>query len=208
MKGLGDFIMEIKEYYAPAFLGDRMLIHMISDDLQLSSDKKGELIQDYYKNNESKLLKWAKLIKRKCPRFFDDFIEIADLEDVINENHNNGRKGKSKMIVKEEIPFDENAKKNRKLKEAKSNAFLTTQSLIRHYLRQQYPDAVFKTGLDNVAENVYDDFMSYAEDEASGFLINNIMYDDGVLRLGNLRRAIHEFIDFNLRENDIYEYDF
>ena len=98
--------MIIKEYYTPAFLGDRMLIHMISDDLQLSSDKKGELIQDYYKNNESKLLKWAKLIKRKCPRFFDDFIEIADLGDAINENHNNIQKGKSKMIVKEEIPFE------------------------------------------------------------------------------------------------------
>lgn len=88
--------MKIKELYAPLFLGDRMLIHDISAALGLTQAKKAEFVKDYYKNDESKLLKWAKIIKRKCPDYFDNFIKITELP--ITESY---KKGNDSMIIKE-----------------------------------------------------------------------------------------------------------
>lgn len=78
--------------------------------------------------------------------------------------------------------------------------------LIRHKLRKDYGDN-FKTSLDVVADNVLSDFLAYIEDEASGFLINEITYDDGLVKGDKLRNAVQDFVDFDLRENDINEYD-
>ena len=77
----------LKEFYAPLFLGDRLYLHDISYALGLSSNKKDEFIKDYYKNDESKLSKWAKLIKKKCPKYYDIFIEIAELDEPLSESY-------------------------------------------------------------------------------------------------------------------------
>lgn len=90
----------LNEFYAPLFLGDRLIMHDICNALGLSSAKKDEFIKDYYKNDENKLIMWAKRIKRKCPKFFDTFIELAELDDdLVNENFNS-EVGKN-MIIKE-----------------------------------------------------------------------------------------------------------
>lgn len=61
----------------------------------------------------------------------------------------------------------------------------------------------FKTSLKKVTEKLISDFESYAEDEASGFLVNEIS-DDTERYLAEFEN----FILFNLRENDINEYDY
>lgn len=81
---------ELTEFYAPLFLGDRLYLHDISYALGLSSNKKDEFIKDYYKNDESKLSKWAKLIKKKCPKYYDIFIEIAELDEPLSESYIDG----------------------------------------------------------------------------------------------------------------------
>lgn len=61
----------------------------------------------------------------------------------------------------------------------------------------------FKTGLENVTENLIEEFERYANDEASDFLIDEID--------GDTERYLEEFenfILFSLRENDINEYDY
>ena len=90
----------LKEFYAPLFLGDRLIMHDICNALGLSSAKKDEFIKDYYKNDENKLIMWAKRIKRKCPKFFDSFMEIAELDDdLFNENINS--KGRNHMMKRD-----------------------------------------------------------------------------------------------------------
>ena len=100
LKNRNNSTSQLDEFYAPLFLGDRLIMHDICNALGLSSAKKDEFIKDYYKNDENKLIMWAKRIKRKCPKFFDTFIELAELDDdLVNENFN--MKGKRNTIVKE-----------------------------------------------------------------------------------------------------------
>lgn len=81
------------------------------------------------------------------------------------------------------------------------------RSYIRNKLRKEYDVDSFKTNLNTVTDNILDEFLRYIEDEASGFLINELTYEDGLVKGSELRNAVREFIDFNLRENDINEYD-
>jgi hypothetical protein len=82
------------------------------------------------------------------------------------------------------------------------------RSYIRNKLRKEYDVDSFKTNLNTVTDNILDEFLRYINDETSGFLINELTYEDGLVKGSELRKAVQEFIDFNLRENDINEYDF
>ena len=65
-----------------------------------------------------------------------------------------------------------------------------------------------KTSWNNIAENVYYDFLAYAGDEASNFLIERITDLDGEIMIDRAIEELDEFITFGLRENDINEYDY
>lgn len=65
-----------------------------------------------------------------------------------------------------------------------------------------------KTSWRNIAQNVYNDFLLYAGDEASNFLIERITDLDGEIMIDRVIEELDEFIVFGLRENDINEYDY
>lgn len=98
------------------------------------------------------------------------------------------------------------------VKPLKTNGYMKLDDLARSYirnkLRKEYDVNSFKTNLNTVTDNVLDEFLRYINDEASGFLINELTYEDGLVKGSELRSAVQDFIDFNLRENDINEYDF
>ena len=65
----------------------------------------------------------------------------------------------------------------------------------------------FNTSLQNVTENVMSEFEEYINDEASNFVVDEI-YAGGELDKEKYLDEFDNFITFNLRENDINEYDF
>jgi hypothetical protein len=109
-----------------------------------------------------------------------------------------------RKIVKEYI--------DNSVKPLKTNGHMKLDDLARSYirnkLRKEYDVNSFKTDLNTVTDNILDEFLRYINDEASGFLINELTYKDGLVKSSELRNAVQEFIDFDLRENDINEYDF
>ena len=66
-----------------------------------------------------------------------------------------------------------------------------------------------KTSWNNIAEKVYSDFLAYAADEASGFLIDEIRDAEGDISIDRAIEHLEEFCLFgSLREDDIAEYDY
>ena len=64
------------------------------------------------------------------------------------------------------------------------------------------------TSWNNIAENVYSDFLAYAADEASGFLIDEIRDAEGDISIDRAIEHLEDFCSYDLRENDIAEYDY
>lgn len=64
----------------------------------------------------------------------------------------------------------------------------------------------FKTSLENVTENVIEEFERYINDEASNFIVDEI-YANGDLDIDRYLEEFDNFITFGLKENDINEYD-
>jgi hypothetical protein len=59
-----------------------------------------------------------------------------------------------------------------------------------------------------IAENVYADFLAYAADESSDFLMEKITDINGELLIDKTIEELDEFITFRLRENDLNDYDY
>ena len=64
------------------------------------------------------------------------------------------------------------------------------------------------TSWNNIAENVYSDFLAFAADEASDFLIDRIRDAEGDISIDRAIEHIEDFCSYDLRENDIAEYDY
>ena len=98
-------------------------------------------------------------------------------------------------------------KENRKLNEFNDNTngaelFIVCMNIITDNYGNK-----FNTSLQNVTENVMSEFEEYINDEASNFVVDEI-YAGGELDKEKYLDEFDNFITFNLRENDINEYDF
>ena len=64
------------------------------------------------------------------------------------------------------------------------------------------------TSWNNIAENVYSDFLAFAADEASDFLIDEIRDAEGDISIDRAIEHLEDFCSYDLRENSIAEYDY
>lgn len=90
-------------------------------------------------------------------------------------------------------------------------AYITDRMIIAAlaaYLSIIQEDYKPRTNWNNIAENVYSDFLAYAADEASNFLIDEIRDAEGDISIDRAIEHLEEFCSFGMREDNIAEYDY
>lgn len=128
---------------------------------------------------------------------------IVDAPDAYEANRKARRELGIAYTDIDDVTMVENKKSIKESAEADSNLLRYAADIVSDMYGED-----FKNGLAQVTYNLLAEFDAYADDEASNFLADELYDENGNIKVDRYLEEFEDFITWNLRENDINEYDY